>query len=232
MAAKEMQFPWRWNGGTISLNLGVIWENVGLICINDSWDNSCLAFKKHDREYLKRCRQDAPFDVHGHAGRGPSRGFLWKPRSIAHKLARGGQKMLSQSRNVFICALSLVLSAASISHAFDENALVEEKKALGLVQDDVTSWQDGNQPAPQSLDLNISREQIGGVYETVDDDEQNSARRARIASCYEASIGRYHSEERGAFTNTLSEFSKFEAAMTPFNAQRDSRLQFESCSRL
>ena len=140
--------------------------------------------------------------------------------------------MLLQSRNVFICALGLVLSAASISHAFDENALVEEKKALGLVQDDVTSWQDGNQPAPQSLDLNISREQIGGVYETVDDDEQNSARRARIASCYEASIGRYHSEERGAFTNTLSEFSKFEAAMTPFNAQRDSRLQFESCSRL
>ena len=26
MAAKEMQFPWPWNGGTISLNLGVIWE--------------------------------------------------------------------------------------------------------------------------------------------------------------------------------------------------------------
>ncbi len=26
MAAEGMQFPWRWNGGTISLNLGVIWE--------------------------------------------------------------------------------------------------------------------------------------------------------------------------------------------------------------
>ncbi len=98
--------------------------------------------------------------------------------------------MLPQSRSVFICVFSLVLSVASISHAFDENALVEEKKALGLVQDDVTSWQDGNQPTSQSLDLNISREQIGGVYETVDDDEQNSARRARIASCYEASLGR------------------------------------------
>ncbi|MCH8154427.1 MAG: PAS domain S-box protein, partial [Proteobacteria bacterium] len=26
MAAEGMLFPWRWNGGTISLNLGVIWE--------------------------------------------------------------------------------------------------------------------------------------------------------------------------------------------------------------
>ena len=26
MAAKGMPFPWRRNGGTISLNLGVIWE--------------------------------------------------------------------------------------------------------------------------------------------------------------------------------------------------------------
>ena len=26
MAAKGMQFRWRWNGGTISLNLAVIWE--------------------------------------------------------------------------------------------------------------------------------------------------------------------------------------------------------------
>ena len=26
MAAEGMQFSWRWNGGTISLNLGVIWE--------------------------------------------------------------------------------------------------------------------------------------------------------------------------------------------------------------
>ena len=25
-AAEGMQFPWRWNGGTISPNLGVIWE--------------------------------------------------------------------------------------------------------------------------------------------------------------------------------------------------------------
>ena len=26
MAAEGMPFPWRWNGDTISLNLGVIWE--------------------------------------------------------------------------------------------------------------------------------------------------------------------------------------------------------------
>ena len=26
MIAEGMQFSWRWNGGTISLNLGVIWE--------------------------------------------------------------------------------------------------------------------------------------------------------------------------------------------------------------
>ena len=26
IAAEGMQFSWRWNGGTIPLNLGVIWE--------------------------------------------------------------------------------------------------------------------------------------------------------------------------------------------------------------
>ncbi len=30
MAAEGMQFPRRWNGGTISLNLGVIWEMSAL----------------------------------------------------------------------------------------------------------------------------------------------------------------------------------------------------------
>ena len=29
MAAEGMQDPWRWIGGTISLNLGVIWEMSG-----------------------------------------------------------------------------------------------------------------------------------------------------------------------------------------------------------
>jgi hypothetical protein len=87
------------------------------------------------------------------------------------------------------------------------------------------------QKLPAVLDLDISLEQIGGLYETVDDNERNSARVARIASCYEASVDRYHSEERGAFTNSLSEFAKFDAAMTHFTALRDSRLQFETCSR-
>ena len=32
LAAKGMQFPWRWNGDTISLNLGVIWEMSVPMC--------------------------------------------------------------------------------------------------------------------------------------------------------------------------------------------------------
>jgi hypothetical protein len=107
----------------------------------------------------------------------------------------------------------------------------ETGDVLGLAQDYVTIWQGGNQPTSQSLDLDMSFEQIGGFNETVDDNEQNSVRVARIASCYETSVGRYHSEERGAFTNALSEFAKFDAAMTHFTARRDSRLQFETCSR-
>ncbi len=31
MAAEGMQFPWRWNGDTISLKLGDIWEMPGKI---------------------------------------------------------------------------------------------------------------------------------------------------------------------------------------------------------
>ncbi len=125
-------------------------------------------------------------------------------------------------------------SVALIQVARSPSSVTQHEEAgdvLGLAQDDVASWWDGSQPISQSLDLDISLEQIGGLYETVDDNERNSARVSRIASCYEASVGRYHSEERGAFTNTLSESARFDAAMTHFTALRDSRLQFDSCSR-
>jgi hypothetical protein len=107
----------------------------------------------------------------------------------------------------------------------------EAGNVSGLATFDVARSQNDIQPVSQGLDLDISLEQIGGLHETVDDIKQNSARVARIASCYEASVGRYHSEERGAFTNTLSKSTEFDAAMTDFTAQRASRLQFDSCSR-
>jgi hypothetical protein len=100
---------------------------------------------------------------------------------------------------------------------------------LRLAQFDVASPRDGSQPISQGLDISLG--QIGGLYGTVDDSEQNSARVARITSCYQASVGRYHSEERGAFANILSESTRFDAALTYFTAERDSRLQFDSCSR-
>ncbi len=139
--------------------------------------------------------------------------------------------MLLQSRNVFICVLGFVLSAISFSHAFDENELGEAEKASSLVQDDAASRQHGDQLNSQGLNLDISPEQIDKSYETIDDNEQNSARVARITSCYQASVGRYQSEERGAITNDFSESAKFDSAMTHFTARRDSRQQFDSCSR-
>jgi len=105
----------------------------------------------------------------------------------------------------------------------------EAGNVSGLAKFDAASSQDGSQPISQGLDISLGR--IGGLYETVDDNEQNAARIARIASCYQASVGRYHSEESGAFTNSLSESARFDAAMTHFTARRDSRLQFDSCSR-
>ncbi len=36
--------------------------------------------------------------------------------------------MLSQTRNVFVCVIGLVLSAVTSSHAYDENALAKAKK--------------------------------------------------------------------------------------------------------
>ena len=125
-------------------------------------------------------------------------------------------------------------SVALLQLARAPSSVAQQEEAgdvLGLAQDYVTIWQDGNQPTSQGLDLDISFEQIGGFYETVDDNEQNFVRVARIASCYETSVGRYHSEERGAFTNTLPELAKFDAALTHFTALRESQLQFESCSK-
>ena len=41
MAAKEMQFPWRWTRGTISTNLDVVWEmsaqTVGMMRVRRGW---------------------------------------------------------------------------------------------------------------------------------------------------------------------------------------------------
>jgi len=125
-------------------------------------------------------------------------------------------------------------SAAALQVARAPSSVAVHEEAgdvIGLAQDDLVSFQVGSQTTSQGLDLDISLEQIGGLYEMVDDNEQNSARIAHISSCHQASVGRYHSEERGAFTNTLSEPTKFDAALTHFAAQRDSRLQFDSCSR-
>ena len=142
-----------------------------------------------------------------------------------------GQRMLLQSRNVFICVIGLILAAISFSHAVDEGELGEAEKASSLVQDDAASRQHGDQLNSQGLSMDISPEQIDRSYETVDDNEQNSARVARITSCYQASVGRYQSEERGAITNTFSESARFDSAMTHFTARRDSWRQFDSCSR-
>jgi hypothetical protein len=123
-------------------------------------------------------------------------------------------------------------SVASIQVARSSSSAAQHEEAgnvSGLAKFDAASSQDGSQPISQGLDISLGR--IGGLYGTVDDSEQNSARVARITSCYQASVGRYHSEERGAFANTLSESARFDAAMTHFTARRDSRLQFDTCSR-
>ena len=125
-------------------------------------------------------------------------------------------------------SVALIQVARSPSSAAQHE---EARNVSDLTKFDVASSQDGSQPVSQVLDLDISFEQIGGLYEMVDDNEQNSARIARISSCHQASVGRYYSEELGIFTNTLSEPTKFDAALTHFAAQRDSRLQFDSCSR-
>jgi len=96
---------------------------------------------------------------------------------------------------------------------------------------DLTPSQDDIEPVSQGLNLDISLEQTGELHEMVDDSEQNSARVARIASCYEASVGRYHSEGRGAFTSPLSRTAELDAPMTHFTAQTASQRQFDTCSR-
>ena len=174
-----------------------------------------------------------------------NRSFSWTPRHSVHATrlpilgvlvllalaasgmeARAGDEQSISADSASSVALLQVARSPSSAAQQEEVGNVSD-----LAQFDVASPRDGSQPISQGLDLNISLEQIGGLYETVDDNEQNFARVARITSCYQASVGRYHSEERGAFMNSLSESARFDAAMTHFTAQRDSRLQFETCSR-
>ncbi len=108
----------------------------------------------------------------------------------------------------------------------------EASKDPGLAGFDAPSLPDDIQPVAPHLNLDISYEATGNLENTVDESEGNTARAARIASCYEASVGRYQSEEREeAFSNPLSRTTQLDSAMSHFTAQRASRRQFDSCSR-
>ena len=120
-------------------------------------------------------------------------------------------------------ALQVARTPSSV--AVDE----ETSDVRGLAQDSLVSFQVGTQTTARRLDLNVPLEQVGALNDLVDEISQNSARFARIASCHQASVGRYHSEERGAFANALSEPTRFDAAMIHFIARRKSRIQFDSC---
>ena len=126
-------------------------------------------------------------------------------------------------------------SVASLQVARAPSSVEEHQEVgsvAGLATFDVARPQDEVEPVSPGLNLDISLERIGERDETLDGTQQNSARTARIASCYEASVGRYHSEERGtAFANPLSRTTELDAAMIHFTAQRASRRQFNTCSR-
>ena len=81
-----------------------------------------------------------------------------------------------------------------------------------------------------NLDLDTPHGQTGKLYKPVDENDQNYARVPRLTSCYEASVGRYQSELRGAFTNNFSASDKFDSAVSHFYAQSVSQQQFGSCS--
>lgn len=106
----------------------------------------------------------------------------------------------------------------------------ETSDAGGLAQDSLISFQVGTQITAQRLDLNVSLKQAAAPNSLVDESARNADRIARIASCHQASEGRYHSEEHRAFANALSASSRFDTAMTHFIARRQSRIQFDSCS--
>lgn len=110
----------------------------------------------------------------------------------------------------------------------------EAGNAAGPATFDMARPQDESQPVSQGLNLNLdmSLDRTGELQETVDDGERDTARTARIASCYDASLGRYRSEARGtAFADPLSRTTELDTAMTRFTAERASRRQFDACTR-
>ncbi len=61
MAAEGIQFSWWWNGGTISLNLGVIWEmSVKIDVFSDYVCPYCMLFESA----LTEATRDLDVDVH------------------------------------------------------------------------------------------------------------------------------------------------------------------------
>jgi hypothetical protein len=91
--------------------------------------------------------------------------------------ARAGDEQSISADSASSVALLQVARSPSSAAQQEEVGNVSD-----LAQFDVASPRDGSQPISQGLDLDISLEQIGGLYETVDDNERNSARVARIAS--------------------------------------------------
>jgi hypothetical protein len=52
IAAEGMQFSWRWNGGTIPLNLGVIWEMSAKVSLGR------LTMVEYNETEARECARD------------------------------------------------------------------------------------------------------------------------------------------------------------------------------
>ncbi len=113
--------------------------------------------------------------------------------------------------------------ASSIEH-------LEAIDLFGPDQDYAASRQGENRPTTRILGLGTPFGQTGVSYLTADGNDRNGAPVARVASCHDASVGRYHGELRGAFANNFAASDKLDSAVTHFYAQRASKQQFGSCS--
>ncbi|MDX1417873.1 MAG: hypothetical protein R3293_26975 [Candidatus Promineifilaceae bacterium] len=135
--------------------------------------------------------------------------------------------MPPQSLKVLLFTLGFSLFVSSASHAFDKYEPGDSMKALGLEG----SFDYRDQYISKTFNLNIPLEKIGNFFESDDKIERRSARVAYIKSCYDAAMGRYHSEQDKILTKTFSDHNEFDMAMNHFTAMRKSSIQFDYCSR-
>jgi len=138
--------------------------------------------------------------------------------------SQASQPSAPASHLPFLAALALLIVAVLSFEAKAQDLQVATIASPEAQAAEQGVWEDYYQSDLSGLNLDMKNLNAGN-------DEGDTDRVLRIASCHEASLARYDSEGRNAPTTTVSKLDAFQSSTTSYFAKKDSQQQFDTCSK-